>query len=103
MAHIIETIMGIRRGRFAELCSSKLTDVVKAVAQLNKPGSITIQLKLKPNTEGQVRLSGTVKVSSPHPDVGEAIFYVTEDGELERSDPKQTDIEDQIRKTMKGA
>jgi len=60
MAHIIETIMGIRRGRFAELCSSKLTDVVKAVAQLNKPGSITIQLKLKPNTEGQVRLSGTV-------------------------------------------
>jgi len=42
-------------------------------------------------------------VSSPHPDVGEAIFYVTEDGELERSDPKQTDIEDQIRKTMKGA
>lgn len=103
MAHIVETLQGIRRGRFAELCSAKLTELVKAVATLDKPGKLTIELSLKPNTDGQVILSGKVKLSSPHPDVGDAIFYATEDGELERTDPKQHDIEEHINRTLKGA
>lgn len=103
MAHIIETLQGIRRGRFVALCSDKLTELVQAVHALDKAGKLTIDLAIKPNSDGQVVVSAKVKVSSPHPDVGDAIFYATEDGELERTDPRQGDIEDHISRAMKGA
>ena len=94
MAHIIETLQGIRRGRFVELCSQQLTSLVKAVAEHEKGGKLTIVLSLVPQGEGQITLKPQVKLTSPNPDVGEAIFYVTEDGELERTDPRQGDFDE---------
>lgn len=94
MAKIIDTLAGIRRGRFLELCNQQLKEVVAAVAANNGKGEITITLSLSPNGEGQVVAKAKVKAKKPMPDVGDAIFYATDDGELERQDPKQRDMED---------
>ena len=94
MASIIDTLAGIRRGRFIQLCNDQLKDVVAAVAAHDGKGEIQITLILSPNGEGQVIAKAKVKAKKPMPDVGEAIFYATEDGELERQDPKQRDMED---------
>jgi hypothetical protein len=94
MASVMETLSGIRRGRFLELCNTQLREVVAAVAAHDGKGELQITLTLSPNGEGQVIAKARVKAKKPMPDVGDAIFYATEDGELERQDPKQRDMED---------
>jgi hypothetical protein len=97
-ASFIDALSGIRKGAFVTLVDEKLTDLVAAVAQHDADGEITVTLSLKANGEGQVVIRPKVKAKIPHRPVGDAIFYATTEGELERTDPRQGDFEfDQLK------
>lgn len=88
-ASIIELLSGFRSGRLLDHCNEELTKLAAAVAEFNAPGEITITVKLNPKAEGQVIAVARVKTKAPTKPVGDAIFYVTEDGQLGRDDPRQ--------------
>lgn len=92
------TIQDIRDGQLLSLLSDKLAEVVEAVATHGKAGALTLTLKVKPNGEGAVTISSDVKAKSPEPAVGDAIFFVDDNGNLLRRNPRQADIEDEIAK-----
>lgn len=92
------TIQDIRDGQLLALLSDKLAEVVEAVAEHGKAGAISLTLKVKPNGEGAVTITSEVKAKSPEPTVGDAIFFVDDNGNLLRRNPRQADIEDEIAK-----
>lgn len=92
MASLVQTLAEIRRGAFNDLCNEQLTKLLVAVAEHEADGEIAITLKFKHNAEGQVICKPGCKIKVPTRVVGEAIFYVTEEGDLERSDPRQGDL-----------
>jgi pyruvate/2-oxoglutarate dehydrogenase complex dihydrolipoamide dehydrogenase (E3) component len=94
MASFTETLSGIRRGRFLEIIDKQLTKLLREIAEVEGGGSISVEIKFTHKAEGQLIATGKVKTKAPTPDAGEAIFYVTEDGELERTDPRQIDFDD---------
>lgn len=95
MASIVETMTGIRRGKFINNADAALTELLKKIAEHQAGGEIQITLKFDWKTEGQLVVKPKVKVKSPMPEAGDGIFYVTDDGELERTDPKQGDFDNE--------
>jgi hypothetical protein len=93
MASFTQTIAQIRRGAFVEHVNDRMTKLLMAVAEHQADGELNVTLKFKHNAEGQVVCVPRCKTKEPTKTVGDAIFYVTEDGELERTDPRQGDFE----------
>jgi hypothetical protein len=91
---LIATMQNIRRGAFVELANEQLGELVQACFATEEGGEIQITLKVKPNSDGQVKITPICKIKKPVRGVGEAIFYATVDGSLERTDPKQSNMFD---------
>lgn len=89
------TIQNIRDGALLELLTGKLSEVVEAVQEHGKAGSLQITLSIKPNGDDAVTISSKVKASVPEATVGDALFFVS-GGNLVRRNPRQIDIEDEI-------
>lgn len=102
MATLTETLAGIRRGKFLGQADEALTELLKKIAEHQAGGEIQITLKFDFKTDGQLVCKPKVKLKSPMPESGDAIFYVTDDGELERSDPRQGDFDEAWNKTKRG-
>lgn len=94
MSSFTETLIGIRKGKFVQIIDKQMKKLLTEIAECEAGGSITVELKFDHKAEEQLVAKGRVKIKAPAPDAGEAIFYVTEDGELERTDPRQADFED---------
>jgi hypothetical protein len=80
------------KGRLHEKASEELTELLKAIRETNKPGSITITLKFTPDkgSDGErVVVAGSVTTKKPAFDPRTSIFFLDEDGGLHRSDPRQ--------------
>lgn len=83
----------LRRGALHDEVSVALNDVVEAVQMYRKPGSITLTFNIKPvGAKDNVMVSDDVKVKLPGPDRPEALFFVDEEFNLTRSDPRQMEI-----------
>ncbi len=83
------------KGRLHEKASYGLTELLKAVRETNKGGSIQITLKVTPDkgSDGErVVVAGTVVTKKPAFDPRTSIFFLDEDGGMHRSDPRQTDL-----------
>lgn len=89
------TIASIRNGALLDHLTERLDDLTSAVNELQKSGSITLTLNMKPNQEGSVIISPTVKVKLPEQQPGDAIMFVS-DGGLVRRDPRQMDMVDEL-------
>lgn len=90
----------IDKGRLHAELSGRFQELVEAVSQVGKAGSVTLKLSLKPASEmdgGVVTLSGEVKLTAPQPKRSATIFFVDEEFNLSRRDPRQGDIEDSLR------
>jgi hypothetical protein len=99
MAMLTETLAGIRRGKFLSICDEQLTELLKKIAELGDGGEITVSLKFEFKTDGQLVCKPKLKIKGPMPESGDAIFYVTPEGDLDRTDPKQGDFDDAWNKT----
>jgi hypothetical protein len=102
MRLITDVLRDIRKGRPVEEATMALADVVKAVDETGKPGSVTIVLTVKPAKHGgpEKVLVAEVKAKKPIAEIAPAIFFSDADGDLHRTDPTQEEMKFE---TAKGA
>lgn len=73
--------------------SDALADLVNAVQETGKPGTLTLAVKVTPNKDGvTVMVTDKITVKAPEGDRGAAIFFVQGDGNLVRRDPRQIEL-----------
>lgn len=101
-----QVLCDIRRGRPVEEATTALADVVRAVDETGKEGSVTVTLKIKPSKHGgpEKTLIAEVKAKKPVADIAPAVFFSDEEGDLHRVDPKQEEMRlEEASPTMRGA
>lgn len=94
MKLITDILRDIRRGAPVEEATMRLAEIVRAVDETGKPGSITITLTVKPAKHGgpEKTIQAEVKAKKPIADIAPAIFFSDEEGDLHRIDPTQEEM-----------
>jgi hypothetical protein len=94
MRLITDILRDIRKGRPVEEATMALADVVRAVDETGKEGSVTITLKVKPAKHGgpEKTLVAEVKAKKPIAEIAPAVFFSDDDGDLHRVDPRQEEM-----------
>lgn len=83
------------RGRTEQELSAKLRELVEAVEETGKGGSITYVLTVKPQaqTEHAVIVTDEIKTKLPQLDRPAAIYFADDAYRLVRTDPRQLSFE----------
>jgi hypothetical protein len=79
-----------RRGATHTELSEVLNTVTAAVIEHNKIGEITLKVKIKPGGDGMVIVEDEIKSKIPEPGRAANIYFVDDDANLQREDPRQT-------------
>lgn len=83
-----------RNGLTHDELSDALNELVTAVTEEKRAGSLTFSVNVKPyGKDGALEVSVDVKVKPPKKTPGSSIFYVSPDNNLVRDDPRQTKME----------
>lgn len=79
------------RGTLDDESTAALAELVEQVAHLEKPGKLTLELKVDVAGRGgrTVVIEGKVVTKPPEPAPESSIFYVGDAGSLHRDDPYQ--------------
>jgi len=88
-----DTINALRRGALAVDLDAALQRLVKEAESSGKGGSLTLTIKIKPSKGGPMEIVDDFKVTPPKPEKGITLLYATPDGHLQRSDPRQGELE----------
>lgn len=90
-------LQDLRDGRAHSELSAGLAELLAAVKDTGKGGTLTLKVKVKPGARGKdvdkVIITDTVTVDAPKPERGEDFFWVTEENELSRKHPRQQSLE----------
>jgi hypothetical protein len=94
MRLITDVLRDIRKGRPVEEATIALADVVKAVDETGKSGTVTIILTVKPAKHGgpEKTLIAEIKAKKPIAEIAPAVFFSDADGDLHRIDPTQEEM-----------
>lgn len=94
MRPITDVLREYRNGRAADVASQRLAELVQAVDETGKAGSLTITFKVKPEKGGgsQKTIACDVKSKIPEIDLPEAVFFSDAEGSLHRADPHQREM-----------
>lgn len=88
MSHLIDTIRALDYGAFGEDADSALREVVEAVANTGKAGSLTITLKVSANGETAAVVVGEIKNKVPELPRPKSVFYIGPGSTLTRREPE---------------
>jgi hypothetical protein len=73
--------------------SDRLAEVVQAVLAVEKPGKLTLIVKVVPSKDGAtVIITDEIKTILPEAPRGAGIFFVDADGNLSRQNPNQMEM-----------
>lgn len=94
MKLITDILREYRQGRAVDEASERLAELVRAVDETGKVGTLTIVLKVKPEAGGgtQKTIAAEIKMKKPEQPLPEAVFFSDEEGDLHRADPKQPEL-----------
>ena len=94
-----------RRGGLHGELSESLQELVRAVEEHRKAGTLTLTVKVAPFGDGTVAITDKVALKAPEGERGSGIFFTDEEGNLHRSDPRQQEIWDAVaeRRAAKAA
>lgn len=83
-----------RQGALHSELTIALADLVQAVMDTDKEGSLTLTVKVKKAGRGiQMIVSDTVKLNKPSPTIDPSFYFFDEEtGSLSRNDPYQPDL-----------
>jgi hypothetical protein len=82
-----------RRGATNLELSDALNEVVAAVSELGKKGEIVLKITVKPGGDGMVTVEDEIKLKAPEPDRSASLYFIDEDANLHREDPRQTKLD----------
>lgn len=88
-----DTIVALRFGTLNQELTEKLNELTTKCAETGRAGALTLTLALKPGKAGQVEVFDDVKLKLPKEEKGSSIMFVTPEGNLTRSDPRQGELE----------
>lgn len=91
-----ETLRELRAGATLDELTSALAELVSAVKATDKPGELTLKLKLRPPRKGNatyITIEDSVLVKAPVMERGDTVFFPTVDGGLSRQDPNQGSLD----------
>lgn len=80
-----------RRGALHTELSQALADVCAAVVEHGKVGEITLKLRVK-QTGDMVQITDGLTIKAPQGEKAPSIFYVDENGNVSRTDPRQPEL-----------
>jgi hypothetical protein len=88
-----QVLLDIRQGSLHAELSEHLQELVATVAEREKPGTLTLTLKVSPagRKTQQYEIADDVTVRPPKPERGSSLFFAL-DGNLSRSDPRQPEL-----------
>lgn len=95
MNGFIETVQEMRNGATAADLEEALADLVRAVRDTGKGGTITYTLALKPAGKGggdAFLVADAIKVKAPTLERGTTVFFANRDGLLQRESPRQPQL-----------
>ncbi len=82
-----------RNGGLHGELSLALAELVNAVSEHRKAGTLTLTVKVAPNNDGlTVTVTDKIKMTAPEGDRGAAIYFVDAEGNLSRRNPYQQEL-----------
>lgn len=81
-----------RDGALLGELNEHLANMLVAVFETGKPGSMTIKLKFARTGKGTVSVADSVDVNIPEHDKPITTFFVTQDWNMRRDDPSQPNL-----------
>lgn len=83
-----------RNGGLHGELSDRLREVVEAVVEQGKPGTLTLTVTIKPagNGTNQFIVGDDIKAKAPEPERGASLFFADRRGNLSRTDPRQPEL-----------
>lgn len=81
-----------RSGLTHEELTQAMQQLVAAVVEERRPGTLTLKITVKPQGDGTVMVSDDVACKPPKATKGGSLFFVTPENNLARQDPRQQEI-----------
>lgn len=97
MRPITDMLREHRNGRLVDHMTDRLAEVVAAVRETGKSGSITLKLTISPSKGDEadaIEVIPNVSAKMPEKDLAKALFYADESNSLVRESPTQRGIFD---------
>lgn len=94
-ADAVEFLSSQRSGTLLNDYGEGLAELVEAVRETGRAGSLTLTVKVRPaakNGGPSVVVSDAIAVKAPKPEVAETVMYALEGGVLSRRDPRQPSL-----------
>ncbi len=89
------TLNNMDYGVTAEDASDEMAEVLQAVKDTGKQGTVTVKLTIKPESlqSGQVSITPEVTSKAPQLPRDKAMLFLTPDNNVQREDPRQKKLE----------
>lgn len=96
-------VQDARRGGLHGDLTEHMQELVRAVQEHRKSGSLTLTLKVGPGqAPGSVIVADELKLKVPEADKDVSLFFPDEHGNLHRSDPRQLEFDGPLRQLPGG-
>ena len=90
MARIItDSLRHLQGGMFLEDASEQLAELVSAVDNTGKAGTITLVISVKKMSKGAMGVTGSIKLRKPQEAPDATLMFPTPEGNLLTEDPRQ--------------
>ena len=92
----LDMLADLRRGRVASDLTEATHDLIGKCVDTGKKGSITVTLTFEPDKDSddeRFKVTDQITVKAPRRTVKPSIFFLTGDGNLSRTDPRQDAFE----------
>lgn len=87
-------LQALQQGKTHRELSDKLQDLVGAVKETGRAGTLTLKLKVSPSkVGGALEIDDTVTTSIPEPKRDASLFFVDRNNNLVRDNPAQTELD----------
>lgn len=95
MSSILDVLSQIRGGAALIDANKELREVVMAVKSTGKKGSITLKIDIEPDKTDDtvVTFQPDVTKKVPKKAYAKGLFYVSDNGDVSREDPRQQELE----------
>lgn len=96
---VLQILAGLQSGSIVNEIDGELTKLAKNVGLVGKPGKITVTLTVKPiaNVPNGLYMAADVASKIPQPARAVDVLFSDKEGGLHVSDPRQTDMFDQMK------